>query len=78
VKPFIAKAMSRGIKVSTRNLDTPDTQWIFYVFAADYVEIGTYIMGALAKYIGFKGKVGIWYNVRWAGRAKPQSAYLRC
>jgi len=59
VKPVIAKARSRGIKVFTWDSDAPDTQRIFYVVAADDVGIGTDIMDALAKDIGFKGKVGI-------------------
>lgn len=59
VKPVIAKAMARGIKVFTWDSDAPDTKRIFYVAAADDIGIGTDIMDALAKDMGGKGKVGI-------------------
>ena len=59
VKPVIAKAMRRGIKVFTWDSDAPGTERIFYVAAADDVGIGEDIMDKLAKDIGGKGKVGI-------------------
>lgn len=59
VKPVIAKAMSRGIKVFTWDSDAPKTQRIFYVAAADDIGIGQDIMDKLAKDMGGKGKVGI-------------------
>jgi len=59
VKPVVAKAMRKGIKVFTWDSDAPNTQRIFYVAAADDVGIGEEIMDRLAKEIGFKGKVGI-------------------
>lgn len=59
VKPVIAKAMSRGIKVFTWDSDAPDTKRIFYVAAADDVGIGEDILNALAKDVGGKGKIGI-------------------
>ena len=59
VRPVIAKAMARGIKVFTWDSDAPDTKRIFYVAAADDVGIGEDIMDRLAKEIGGKGKVGI-------------------
>jgi len=59
VKPVIAKAMKRGIKVFTWDSDAPDTKRIFYVAAADDIGIGEDIMDMLAKDIGGKGKVGI-------------------
>ena len=59
VKPAIAKAMARGIKVFTWDSDAPDTKRIFYVAAADDVGIGSDIMDALAKDMGGKGKMGI-------------------
>ncbi len=59
VKPVVAKAMRRGIKVFTWDSDAPDTERIFYVAAADDVGIGEDIMDRLAKEIGGKGKVGI-------------------
>ncbi len=59
VKPVIAKAMKRGIKVFTWDSDAPDTERIFYVAAADDVGIGEDILDRIAKDIGGKGKVGI-------------------
>jgi ABC-type sugar transport system substrate-binding protein len=59
VRPVIAKAMARGIKVFTWDSDAPDTKRIFYVAAADDVGIGEDILDRLAKEIGGKGKVGI-------------------
>lgn len=59
VKPVIAKAMKRGIKVFTWDSDAPNTERIFYVAAADDVGIGVDIMDKLAQEMGGKGKVGI-------------------
>lgn len=59
VKPVIAKAMKRGIKVFTWDSDAPGTERIFYVAAADDVGIGTDILDKLAEDIGAKGKIGI-------------------
>lgn len=59
VKPVIAKAISRGIKVFTWDSDAPDSRRIFYVVAADDVGIGEDILNALAKDVGGKGKIGI-------------------
>jgi len=59
VKPVIAKASRRGIKVFTWDSDAPDTERIFYVAAADDVGIGVEIMDRLAAEIGGKGKIGI-------------------
>lgn len=59
VKPVIAKAMARGIKVFTWDSDAPDTERIFYVAAADDVGIGEDILDKIAQDIGGKGKVGI-------------------
>lgn len=59
VRPSIAKAMSRGIKVFTWDSDAPDTERIFYVAAADDVGIGEDILDRIAQDIGAKGKVGI-------------------
>ena len=59
VKPVIAKAMRRGIKVFTWDSDAPETERIFYVAAADDVGIGEDIVDMLAKDMGAKGKVGI-------------------
>lgn len=59
VRPVIAKAMERGVKVFTWDSDAPDTKRIFYVAAADDVKIGEDILDALAKDMGGKGKVGI-------------------
>jgi len=59
VKPVIAKAMARGIKVFTWDSDAPETDRIFYVAAADDVGIGEDILKALAKDVGDKGKIGI-------------------
>lgn len=59
VKPVIAKAMKRGIKVFTWDSDAPKTERIFYVAAADDVGIGVDIIDKLAQEMGGKGKVGI-------------------
>lgn len=59
VRPVIAKAMKRGIKVFTWDSDAPDSDRIFYVAAADDVGIGEAILDRLARDIGGKGKVGI-------------------
>ena len=59
VKPVIAKAMKRGIKVFTWDSDAPDTERIFYVAAADDVGIGEDIVDKIAEDIGGKGKVGV-------------------
>lgn len=59
VKPAIAKAMKRGIKVFTWDSDAPGTERIFYVAAADDVGIGEDILDALVNDMGGKGKIGI-------------------
>ena len=59
VKPVIAKAMQRGVKVFTWDSDAPDSKRLLYVAAADDVGIGESIMDRLAKDIGGKGKVGV-------------------
>lgn len=59
VKPVIAKAMQRGIKVFTWDSDAPDSKRLLYIAAADDVGIGEAIMDRLAKDIGGKGKVGV-------------------
>lgn len=59
VKPVIAKAMARGIKVFTWDSDAPSTQRIFYVAAADDVGIGEDIMDRLASDMDGRGKVGL-------------------
>ncbi len=59
VKPVVAKAMARGIKVFTWDSDAPETKRIFYVCASDDVGIGTDIVDKLAEEMGGRGKVGI-------------------
>jgi ABC-type sugar transport system substrate-binding protein len=59
VKPVIAKGIAKGVKMFTWDSDAPDSQRLFYVAAADDVEIGVKIADALAKSIGGKGKVAI-------------------
>jgi ABC-type sugar transport system substrate-binding protein len=59
VKPVIAKGMAKGVKMFTWDADSPTSQRIFYVAAADDVGIGVDIADALAKSIGEKGKVAI-------------------
>ncbi|NUQ69513.1 MAG: autoinducer 2 ABC transporter substrate-binding protein [Chthonomonadales bacterium] len=59
IVPVIAKAMDAGIKVFTWDSDAPKSQRIFYVAAADDVQIGVDIADALAKQINGKGKVQI-------------------
>ena len=59
VKPVIAKAMSKGIKVFTWDSDAPESERIFYVAAADDVGIGVEVIDRIAKDIGGKGKVAV-------------------
>lgn len=59
IEPIIKKAMDAGIKVFTWDSDAPTSQRIFYVAAADDVQIGRDIAEAVAKDIGGKGKVQI-------------------
>lgn len=59
IVPVIRKAMDSGVKVFTWDSDAPTSQRIFYVAAADDVQIGVDIAEALAKDIGGKGKVQI-------------------
>lgn len=59
IVPVINKAMAAGVKVFTWDSDAPKSQRIFYVAAADDVQIGVDIAEALAKDIGGKGKVQI-------------------
>ena len=57
--PILAKAKQAGIKVFTWDSDAPNSGRIFYVAAADDVQIGRDIADALAKDIGDKGEVQI-------------------
>lgn len=59
IVPVIQKAMDAGVKVFTWDSDAPKSSRIFYVAAADDVQIGVDIAEALAKDIGGKGKVQI-------------------
>lgn len=59
VKKVIANGMARGVKMFTWDSDAPDSERLFYVAAADDVQIGVDIADALAKSIGGKGKVAI-------------------
>jgi ABC-type sugar transport system substrate-binding protein len=59
IVPVISKAMAAGIKVFTWDSDAPRSQRIFYVAAADDVQIGVDIAEGLANDIGGKGKVQI-------------------
>ena len=59
IGPIIKKAMDAGIKVFTWDSDAPDSQRIFYVAAADDVQIGVDIAEALANDISGQGKVQI-------------------
>lgn len=59
VKPVIAKAMRKGIKVFTWDSDAPESERIFYVAAADDVAIGVEVIDRIAKEIGGKGKVAV-------------------
>lgn len=59
VKPAIAKGIAKGVKMFTWDSDAPASQRLFYVAAADDVQIGVKIAEALAKSIGGKGKVAI-------------------
>jgi len=59
VGPVIEKAMNAGIKVFTWDSDAPKSKRIFYVCAADDVQIGVDIADALARDMGGRGKVAI-------------------
>lgn len=59
IVPILKKATDAGIKVFTWDSDAPNSSRIFYVAAADDVQIGKNIANALAKDIGYKGKVQI-------------------
>lgn len=59
IVPIIKKAMDANVKVFTWDSDAPASERIFYVAAADDVQIGVDIADALAKDIGGKGKVQI-------------------
>lgn len=66
VKRVIADGIQKGTKMFTWDSDAPDSQRIFYVAAADDVQIGVDIAEALAKSIGGKGKVAIMSGGRTA------------
>lgn len=66
IVPSINKAMEQGIKVFTWDADAPDSKRLFYVAAADDVQIGVDVADALAKSIGEKGKVLIFSGQRTA------------
>jgi len=59
IVPVIKQAMDAGIKVFTWDSDAPESQRVFYVAAADDVQIGVDIMDALARDMGGTGKVQI-------------------
>lgn len=59
IVPVIKRATDAGVKVFTWDSDAPDSARVFYVAAADDVQIGRDIAEALAKDIGGKGKVQI-------------------
>ena len=59
IEPIVNKAMDAGVKVFTWDSDAPTSKRIFYVAAADDVQIGVDIAEALAKDLGGKGKVQI-------------------
>lgn len=59
IAPIIKKATDSNVKVFTWDSDAPGSQRIFYVAAADDIQIGVDIANALAKDIGGKGKVVI-------------------
>ncbi len=55
--PSIKKATDAGIKVFTWDADAPKSARLYYVRAADDVQIGADILDAVAKSAGDKGKV---------------------
>lgn len=57
IVPIVKKAMDNNVKVFTWDSDAPKSQRIFYVAAADDVQIGVDIGDALAKDIQGQGKV---------------------
>ena len=59
VNRVVARGIDKGVKMFTWDSDAPDSKRIFYVAAADDVQIGTDIANALAKSIGGKGRVAI-------------------
>jgi rhamnose transport system substrate-binding protein len=59
IVPIIKKATEAGVKVYTWDSDAPTSDRVFYVAAADDVQIGVDIAEALAKDMGGKGKVAI-------------------
>src|SRR5258708_20883922 len=59
IEPIVKKAMDAGVKIFTWDSDAPTSKRIFYVAAADDVQIGTDIAEALAKDLGGKGKLQI-------------------
>jgi rhamnose transport system substrate-binding protein len=59
IEPIVKKAMDAGVKVFTWDSDAPTSARIFYVAAADDVQIGMDIAEALAKDLGDRGKVQI-------------------
>lgn len=59
IAPIIKKAMAANVKVFTWDSDAPNSERIFYVAAADDVQIGVDIAESLAKDINGKGKVMI-------------------
>lgn len=59
IVPIIKKAIDAGVKVFTWDSDAPKSDRLFYVAAADDIQIGVDIADSLAKDIGGKGKVQI-------------------
>ena len=59
IVPVIKQATDAGVKVFTWDSDAPDSGRIFYVAAADDVQIGRDIADHLAKDLGGHGKVQI-------------------
>jgi rhamnose transport system substrate-binding protein len=66
IVPAIKKAMDAGIKVFTWDADAPKSARMFYVRAADDVQIGADVLDAVAKASGDKGKVLVFSGGRTA------------
>lgn len=64
--PSIKKATDAGIKVFTWDADAPKSARLFYVRAADDVQIGADVLDAVAKGVGDKGKVLVFSGGRTA------------
>lgn len=79
VTHIIEKAINSGVKVFTWDSDAPASKRIFYVAAADDVQIGIDIADALAKDIGGKGKVAIMSGGRGAANLNAHvDGMLQC